>query len=256
MLEVINLSVEIDTAPPKRVLEGVNLSISPGEVCAIMGPNGSGKTSLLYAIMGHPKYRVIEGDIRLDGESILNLPPHLRSLRGLFMTFQAPIEIPGVRLSTLLIAAFNKKIGESDLMKVQNPKLLVEMRRLSSKLGLGREFLRRDVNVGFSGGERKKSELLQALILKPKYMILDEPDTGLDIDSVKNVASFISKSASEGVGVLLVTHYARILNYVTPSKVGILVKGKLVDFGGPELAELIEHEGYARYGVVEVDRSN
>jgi Fe-S cluster assembly ATP-binding protein len=249
MLEIIDVVVEVETNEgPRRVVNGVSLSVKPGEVHAVMGPNGSGKTSLLYAIAGHPSYRLVSGDIRLDGESIADLSPDKRSLKGIFLSFQNPREVPGVKLSTLILAMHNKRAGVQDLLKVQNPKLILEARRRAQRLGLGSEVLRRDVNVGFSGGERKRSEVLQAVLIKPRYMLLDEPDSGLDIDGVKAVASVISESAKNGSGVLLVTHYARILNFVKPDKVTIIVDGKVAATGGPELADLVEREGYARFG--------
>ncbi len=255
MLEVKNLTVGIKADKIKNVLYNVSLSVAPGEVHAIMGPNGSGKTSLLYSIMGHPRYVILNGKIFLDGEDITFLPPEEKSLRGLFISFQHPVEVEGVRLSTLLIAAKNKRAGESDLLKISDVRMIRDMRQLAARIGLKAEFLRRDVNVGFSGGERKRSELFQALYLKPKYMLLDEPDTGLDVDGVKVIAESISSAVSEGVGVLLVTHYARILNYVRPDRVSVIVNGRIVETGGPELAQLIDREGYSKYGVVEVDGS-
>jgi Fe-S cluster assembly ATP-binding protein len=251
MLEIKNLTVEVVGDPSKIVVKNLSLSVMEGQVHAIMGPNGSGKTSLLYAIMGHPNYRVVEGDILLDNKSIINLSPDERSLKGIFLTFQSPMEIPGVKLSTLLVAARNKRIGSDDLLKVEDARVLKDMRIFARDIGLGPEFLRREINYGFSGGEKKKSELLQALIINPRFMLLDEPDTGLDIDSIKNIARYIKESAEKGIGILLVTHYARILNYVVPDKVSIIVDGELVDSGGPELAHVIESEGYRRYGVIE-----
>ena len=251
MLEVKNLSVGVKANKIKSILYNVTLSVAPGEVHAIMGPNGSGKTSLLYGIMGHPRYVIQGGKVLLDGEDITYLSPEEKSLRGIFISFQYPVEVEGVRLSTLLIAAQNKRLGEKDLLKIGDARMIREMRHLASRIGLKPEFLRRDVNVGFSGGERKRSELLQALYLKPRFMLLDEPDTGLDVDSVKVIAEHISSAVDEGVGVLIVTHYARILNYVRPDKVSVIVNGRIVDSGGPELAEIIDKEGYKKYGVVE-----
>jgi Fe-S cluster assembly ATP-binding protein len=251
-LELKNLSVIIEGNEDRPVLEGISLSVEPGEIHAIMGPNGSGKSSLLYSIMGHPKYRVVEGDILLDGESLLDMSPDKRSLRGLFIGFQSPTDIYGIRLSTLVMAALNKRRGSKDLLKIEDAKFLRDMRGLIRDVGLGPEFLRREVNVGFSGGEKKKSEIFQALMMKPKYMLLDEPDTGLDVDSVKKMGSYIKGFSDSGIGILLVTHYVRILNYVRPDRISIMVRGRIVDSGGPELAQLIEEEGYKRYGVVKV----
>ncbi len=231
----------------KVVVDGVNLEVGKGEIVALMGPNGSGKSSLAYTIMGHPRYEVVSGDIVVDGESIVGLSPEERSLKGLFLGFQNPVEVEGVKLSNLIIASYNKRIGERDLLKTSNPRIIVEINKYASILGLRRELLYRDVNVGFSGGERKRSEMLQALILNPRYVILDEPDSGLDVDGVKVIANAIETLRSRNTGVLLITHYTRILRYVKPSRVYVMVNGRIVEKGGYELAEKIDREGYSVY---------
>jgi Fe-S cluster assembly ATP-binding protein len=242
-LEVVKLTVSIEG---RRILSGVTLKVDKGRVLAVMGPNGSGKTSLLYTIMGHPRYKVVDGDILLDGESIRELPPHERARRGVMLGFQNPVEVPGVKLSTLMLAAWNKLSGKSDLLKL-DPRFSSEVEKLREVVGLAREFLYREVNVGFSGGERKRSEVLQLLALKPRYVLLDEPDSGLDVDGVRTIARAVDMMRDEGRGILLVTHYARILEYVEPDEVVVLVGGRVVDRGGPELAMKVEREGYSAY---------
>ncbi len=245
-LEVKGLVAKVrDT--DKVVVNGVSLRVDRGEIVALMGPNGSGKSSLAYTLMGHPRYEVVSGDILLDGESIVGLPPEERSLRGLFLGFQNPVEVEGVKLSSLIVASYNKRVGERDLFKTSNPRVFIEMNKYASMLGLRSELLYRDVNVGFSGGERKRSEMLQALMLNPRYVILDEPDSGLDVDGVKVIANSIELLRSRGTGVLLITHYTRILRYVKPSRVYVMVNGRIVASGGYELAEKIDREGYGMY---------
>ncbi|MGC8969212.1 MAG: Fe-S cluster assembly ATPase SufC [Conexivisphaera sp.] len=247
MLEIDGISVDvIGDDQGRRVLEDVTLSVRPGEVHALMGPNGSGKSSLLYAIAGHPKYRLAAGRVSMDGEDISSLPPEDRSLRGLLLGFQNPVEVPGVRLSSLLLVSRNKRAGGGrNLLEVRDPKFISSMRDVARSLGLDPEFLNRDVNVGFSGGERKRAELLQAVLLRPRYLMLDEPDSGLDVDGVRTVAQAINDLASAGSGVLLVTHYTRILRYVVPNEVTLLIDGRVAGHGGPELADEVDRNGYA-----------
>ncbi len=242
-LEAEKLSVEVGG---KRILHGVSLKLERGEIVAVMGPNGSGKSTLLYTIMGRPGYEVVEGSIRADGEELTKMPPEERSLRGVMLAFQDPVPVPGVKLVSLVTAAWNKRQGRKDLSK-PDPRLSVELRRLAKELGLREELLFRDVNVGFSGGEKKRSELLQLLALKPRYALLDEPDSGLDVDGVKTVAGAAARLRDEGAGLLVVTHYARILRFLEPDRVYVLVNGRIVDEGGAELAHRIDREGYSRY---------
>ncbi len=241
-LEVVNLTAKVGD---KVVLKGVNLEVKYGEVHAIMGPNGSGKSSLAYVVMGRSIYEVLEGDILLDGESIKDLPTEERVLKGLFMAQQDPPQVPGVRLSSLIITFSNKKMGAKELTRPANPKILRQIYEVADKLSLPRELLQREINVGFSGGEKKRSELLQAILFDPKIVILDEPDSGLDIDGLRVVAEYIKSMRERGKGVMLITHYARLLNYVEPDKVTVLLDGRVAATGGPELAHLVEEKGYA-----------
>jgi Fe-S cluster assembly ATP-binding protein len=253
-LEVKNLHSSIDG---KQILKGLNLSISKGEVHAIMGPNGSGKSTLANAIMGHPKYNIDSGDILVKGESILNLSTDLRARKGLFLGFQYPTEIPGVGYSHFLRNAYNtlnKSLGEE-----QNREVFITVREFHEyvkknldAVGLDPSFLSRYLNEGFSGGEKKRSEVMQMLVLKPNIAILDEPDSGLDIDSVKSVAEAINKLIETGAGVLVITHYARILRYLKKlDHVHVVAKGKVIRSGGKELAEELEAKGYTWLGIEE-----
>ncbi|MDM7274787.1 MAG: Fe-S cluster assembly ATPase SufC [Thermoprotei archaeon] len=240
-LEVVDLTVKVRD---KLVLRKVSLKVDYGTIHAVMGPNGSGKSSLAYAIMGREGYEVVEGDIRLDGESILNLETHERALKGVYIGMQDPPVVPGVKLSTLIVAATNKRRGESELTKMSDPRLVKRMQLVSSSIGLNTELLHREVNVGFSGGERKRSEILQAIMLDPKIVILDEPDSGLDIDGIKKVADYISDLKAKGKAVMLITHYARLLQHVMPDVVTVLIDGEVVARGGSKLALLVEEKGY------------
>ncbi|QAV33303.1 Fe-S cluster assembly ATP-binding protein [Fervidobacterium changbaicum] len=225
----------------KIILKGVNLEIGRGEVHAIMGPNGSGKSTLANVIMGNPKYEVVSGDILFEGESILDLRTDERAQKGIMMTFQNPYEIEGVKLDQLLLIAYRKLHGE-DKTFFQLDK---EMKGLLNEVGLPTEFLERFVNLGFSGGERKKGEILQARFLKPKLLILDEIDSGLDVDALRIVAEQINKLRAEGTSLLIITHYARILNYIDVDKVHVYVDGKVALTGDKSLAYEVEKTGYA-----------
>ena len=240
-LKVQNLKVRVGG---KEILKGVNLELNYDEIHAVMGPNGSGKSTLAYTIMGREGYEIVEGDILFDGVSIKDLPPDERALRGLFLGFQEPPSIPGVRFSTFLIAVINKRMGAPDLTTLKDPKKLREIYNLLNEVGLKRSVLSRELNVGFSGGEKKRSEMLQALLLEPKVIILDEPDSGLDVDGVRKIAEIIKELKAKGKAILLITHYARLFNFVEPDKVTVLVDGKVAATGGPELAHMIEEKGY------------
>ncbi|HEX6281523.1 MAG TPA: Fe-S cluster assembly ATPase SufC [Nitrososphaera sp.] len=253
-LEVKDLHISIDG---KGILTGLNLSLNKGEVHAIMGPNGSGKSTLANAIMGHPKYSIESGDILVEGESILNLSTDLRARKGLFLGFQYPTEIPGVGYSHFLRNAYNtlnKSLGEE-----QNREVFITVREFHEyvkknldAVGLDPSFLSRYLNEGFSGGEKKRSEVMQMLALKPNIAILDEPDSGLDIDSVKSVAEAINKLIDTGAGVLVITHYARILRYLKKlDYVHVVARGKVIKSGGKELAEELEAKGYTWLGIEE-----
>ena len=241
VLEVVDLRVSVNG---KEILKGVSLKVSEGSVHAVMGPNGSGKSTLAYTIMGKPSYKVVGGDILLNGESILDLPPEERSLKGLFLAFQEPVSIPGVKIGTFIIAALNKRSGSSDLTRIRDPFILKKIYDSLERVGLSREYLTRELYVGFSGGEKKRGELFQALLLDPKVIILDEPDSGLDVDGVKMVAEMIKEFRSRGKAVLLITHYARIFNYIEPDQVTVLLNGRVAARGGIELVHRIEREGY------------
>jgi Fe-S cluster assembly ATP-binding protein len=251
-LEVKDLRVSIDG---KEILSGLNLNVDKGEVHAIMGPNGSGKSTLANAILGHPKYTVNSGDIAVKGESIIKLSTDLRARKGLFLGFQYPTEISGVGYSHFLRNAYNtlsKSLGEE-----QNREVFLTVREFHEYLnknldavGLDKSFLSRYLNEGFSGGEKKRSEVMQMLVLKPNIAILDEPDSGLDIDAVKSVAEAINKLIETGAGVIVITHYARILRYLKKlDYVHVVAKGKIIKSGGKELSEELETKGYGWLGL-------
>jgi len=251
-LEVKDLHVSIEG---KQILTGLNLSVEKGEVHAIMGPNGSGKSTLANAILGHPKYTVDSGDILVKGESILKLSTDLRARKGIFLGFQYPTEISGVGYSHFLRNAYNtlnKSLGEE-----QNREVFLTVREFHEyvkknlgAVGLDPSFLGRYLNEGFSGGEKKRSEVMQMLVLKPTIAILDEPDSGLDIDAVKAVAEAINKLMDTGAGIIVITHYARILRYLTKlDHVHVVAKGKVIKSGGKELSEELETKGYGWLGI-------
>jgi len=237
-LVVENLHVEVEG---KEVLKGVNLEVNRGEVNVLMGPNGSGKTTLSLALMGHPKYKITKGRILLEGEDITGLEPHERARKGIFLAFQNPIEISGVRLSTLLALEANRVFGSS----IKPEETLSVIRDVAKRVGLSESLLNRNVFEGFSGGEKKRTEIAQMLLLKPKIAILDEPDSGVDVDGLKIIADNISKLLQENnTGFLIITHYRRILEYVKSTKVHVMYKGKIVVSGGEELSAKIDREGY------------
>jgi len=225
----------------KEILKGLNLEIKQGEVNTIMGPNGSGKSTLAYTLMGHPKYKIEKGQIFIDGEDITENSPDERAKKGLFLSFQYPQEVSGVTMSNFLRTALNsitgKKISVMDFQKLLTEKL--------DLLKMDHAFGRRYLNEGFSGGEKKKAEILQLAVLEPKIAILDETDSGTDVDALKIISNGINVVAkSQNMGVLLITHYDRILQYIKTDKVHVLVDGKIVKTGGPELAQWVEKEGY------------
>ncbi len=244
-LEVIKLRVKVSG---REILKGITLDVDYGEIHAVMGPNGSGKTTLAYAIMGREGYDIVEGDIRLDGESIKNLSTDERALKGIFLAFQEPPAIQGVRFSTFLIAMINKKMRARDLTTLKDPSKLREVYKLLGEVGLNRSELTRELYVGFSGGEKKRAEMLQALLLNPKIVILDEPDSGLDVDGVRKVAEIIKRLKKEGKAIILITHYPRLFNYVEPDKITVLVDGSVVMRGDAKLANIIEEKGY--HGII------
>jgi Fe-S cluster assembly ATP-binding protein len=243
MLQISNLHA---TVADKPILNGVSLSVPAGEVHAIMGPNGSGKSTLAYVLAGRPGYEVTEGSASFDGQDLLAMEPHERAAQGLFLGFQYPVEIPGVSSLQFLRESLNsqrRSRGEPELSGGEFIKLAREQAAL---LGMDVEMLKRPVNVGFSGGEKKRAEMVQMGIMNPKFAVLDETDSGLDIDALKAVGAGINRiMRGPDKGVLLITHYQRLLDYVTPDKVHVLYRGQIVRSGGPELAHELEREGYA-----------
>jgi len=244
LLEVKNLHVEVDG---KKILNGLELSVGKGSVHAIMGPNGSGKSTLAHVLAGKKDYVVTQGEVLLDGDDILAMDPDARAARGLFLAFQYPLEIPGVATMTFLRTAINaqrKRRGEPEL---STPDFLKRVRQVAGKLGIDQEMLRRGVNVGFSGGEKKRNEILQMAVLEPRLCVLDETDSGLDIDALKVVAEGVNRLRAPERAFVVITHYQRLLNYIVPDVVHVLSKGRIVRTGGKELALELEASGYAQY---------
>ncbi|MDB5599994.1 MAG: Fe-S cluster assembly ATPase SufC [Xanthobacteraceae bacterium] len=244
LLEIKNLHAEIDG---KKILNGLDLTIERGKVHAIMGPNGSGKSTLAYVLAGKPDYTVTEGEILFDGESILDLAPDERAAKGMFLAFQYPLEIPGVATMNFLRTALNsqrKKRGEGEL---STPEFLKRVRETAAKLNINPDMLKRAVNVGFSGGEKKRNEVLQMALLEPRIAVLDETDSGLDIDALKIVADGVNRLRSPDRGFVVITHYQRLLDYIVPDVVHVLSKGRIVKTGGKELAHELEANGYAEF---------
>jgi Fe-S cluster assembly ATP-binding protein len=226
----------------QEILRGLSLEVEKGKVHAIMGPNGSGKSTLSKIIAGHPDYEVTSGDILVDGESILGLEPDERSRQGIFLAFQYPMEIPGVSNANFLRAARQARMPEGE--ELEATEFYAELYQEMDKLEIPRNFTSRSVNEGFSGGEKKRNEILQMAMLKPKYAILDETDSGLDIDALKIVSHGVNVLRGPNIGILLITHYQRLLNYIAPDVVHVLVGGRIVHTGGPELALELEEKGY------------
>jgi Fe-S cluster assembly ATP-binding protein len=248
LLEIQNLHVA--TEDGTEIVRGVDLAVDPNEVHAIMGPNGSGKSTLAYALMGHPGYEITEGDILLDGESILDLEADERAQRGLFLAFQYPHAVPGVTVASFLRSAVNairkaKAGGEDDPIKI--PEFRKRLDSALKELKVPKEIAGRYLNDGFSGGEKKRVEILQMALLEPRIAVLDETDSGLDIDALRIVAGGVRKLVGPEMGALVITHYQRILNYIQPDFVHVFVDGRIVAEGGPELAEQLEAEGYEAF---------
>jgi Fe-S cluster assembly ATP-binding protein len=245
MLEITNLSAR---AGDREILKGLSLTVPTGEVHAIMGPNGSGKSTLSYVLAGRPGYEVTGGEVLLDGENILDLDPEERAAKGLFLGFQYPVEIPGVPTTTFLRMALNsvrKARGEAELDAIQFLRLL---KQKTTQLGVTEEMLKRALNVGFSGGEKKRNEVLQMAILEPRMAILDETDSGLDIDALKIVAEGCNALRSPARSMLVITHYQRLLNHIVPDRIHVLAHGTIQRSGGKELALELEENGYAAFG--------
>jgi Fe-S cluster assembly ATP-binding protein len=238
VLELKNLRAGIDG---KEIVKGVSLTVKPGEVHAIMGPNGSGKSTLSYAIAGHPRYKVIGGKAQIDGKDILSMAPDVRAKHGLFLAFQYPSSVPGVTVRDFLRTAYNAVHKEKPLSV---PEFAALLKQKMSALGMDESFASRYLNDGFSGGEKKRCEILQLAVLQPKYAILDETDSGLDIDALKVVAEGVNSLGRVDMGVLIITHYQRILRYIKPGFVHVMIEGKIVASGGEELSHKLEEKGY------------
>ena len=244
-LEIHDLHVSVATeSGPKEILRGVDLTVRAGQIHAIMGPNGSGKSTLAYSIAGHPKYTVTRGTVTLDGENVLAMKVDVRARAGLFLAMQYPVEVPGVSVSNFLRTAKTAVDGQAPKLRTW----VKDVKTAMEELAIDPAFAERDLNTGFSGGEKKRHEILQLELLDPRLAILDETDSGLDIDALRVVANGVSRfHARGGKGVLLITHYTRILRYITPDFVHVFVDGRIAEEGGPDLAEKLEAEGYVSY---------
>jgi Fe-S cluster assembly ATP-binding protein len=247
VLEIKNLHVAVNG---QEIVRGVDLAVDTNQVHAIMGPNGSGKSTLAYALMGHPGYEVTEGEILIDGENVVDLEADERAQRGLFLAFQYPHAVPGVTVTSFLRSAVNairkaRNDGQEDPVKI--PEFRKDLMAAMETLRIPKEMAGRYLNEGFSGGEKKRVEILQMAVLKPRIAVLDETDSGLDIDALKIVAGGVRKLVGPDMGALVITHYQRILNYIKPDFVHVFVDGGIVAEGGPELAEKLEAEGYEAF---------
>ncbi|NUP46032.1 MAG: Fe-S cluster assembly ATPase SufC [Catenulispora sp.] len=246
-LEIKDLHVTVEGENgPREILRGVNLTVKQGETHAIMGPNGSGKSTLAYSIAGHPKYTITQGAVTLDGEDVLAMTVDERARAGMFLAMQYPVEIPGVTVSNFLRTAATAIRGEAPKLRTW----VKEVNEAMSNIQMDKAFAERNVNEGFSGGEKKRHEILQMELLKPRIAILDETDSGLDVDALKTVSEGVNRVRETGeVGTLLITHYTRILRYIKPDYVHVFSDGRIVESGGPELADKLESEGYQSYVV-------
>jgi Fe-S cluster assembly ATP-binding protein len=249
MLKINNLHNKVETqdGEEKAILKGLSLDVPAGEVHAIMGPNGSGKSTLSYVLTGRDGYDVTDGEMEFLGEELGELEPEERAAKGLYLSFQYPVEIPGVPTITFLKEALNAQRTARGEEEMPAPEFMKFIREQSKALGVSMDMLKRPVNVGFSGGEKKRMEILQALILQPKFLILDETDSGLDIDALKTVAEGVNTLRSEDRGMLVITHYQRLLDYIKPDVVHVMANGRIVKSGGPELAHELEAEGYDKF---------
>ncbi|MGL4729600.1 MAG: Fe-S cluster assembly ATPase SufC [Bosea sp. (in: a-proteobacteria)] len=246
MLEIKNLTVKI-ADEDKIILNGLSLKVAAGEVAAIMGPNGSGKSTLSYVVAGKEDYEVVDGEILLNGVNILEMEAHERAAAGLFLAFQYPLEIPGVATMTFLKAAMNAQRRARGEAELATPDFLKRVYAAADGLGIARDMLKRPLNVGFSGGEKKRMEILQMALLSPNFCILDETDSGLDIDALRIVADGVNKLRAKDRGFLVITHYQRLLDHIVPDTVHVMAKGRIVKTGGKELALELEANGYRDY---------
>lgn len=241
MIEIRNLYANTDG---KQILKGLSLSVNPGEIHAIMGPNGAGKSTLAKVLAGHPAYEVTEGEILFKGEDILSLEPDERAHRGIFMSFQYPVEIPGVSNVQFLKTALNSNRKAKGLVELNTEEFDKILQEKMSLMEIKQEFKERNLNEGFSGGEKKRNEILQMAILDPELAVLDETDSGLDIDAMRIVARGVNRFMKPSNGLILITHYQRLLDYIKPHFVHVMLDGKIVQSGGPELAQELEEKGY------------
>jgi len=241
MLQIKNLHARVED---KDILRGINLTVNAGEVHAIMGPNGSGKSTLSAVIAGNENYEVTEGAVYLDGEDLADLAPEERAHKGVFLSFQYPVEIPGVSVTNFMKTAINETRKANGLAEMPANEMLKVIREKSELLEIDRKFLSRSLNEGFSGGEKKRNEIFQMAMLEPKLAILDETDSGLDIDALRIVANGVNKLKSENNAIVVITHYQRLLDYIVPDFVHVLYNGKIVKSGGKELAYELEEKGY------------
>jgi Fe-S cluster assembly ATP-binding protein len=244
MIEIKNLTVAIED---KQILNGLNLTVNDGEVAAIMGPNGSGKSTLSYVIAGKEDYDVLDGEILLDGENILEMSPDERAASGVFLAFQYPLEIPGVGTMTFLKATLNAQRRARGEGELSTPDFIRRVNGAAEKLEINKDMLKRALNVGFSGGEKKRMEILQMALLEPKFCVLDETDSGLDIDALRIVSEGVNALRAKGRSFLVITHYQRLLNHIVPDVVHVMSQGRIVKSGGKELALELEASGYAEY---------
>ena len=245
MLEIKNLHATVGDNKP--ILKGLDLSVPAGEVHAIMGPNGSGKSTLSYVLTGRNGYEVTDGSIAYDGENVADMAPEERAAKGLFLSFQYPVEIPGVPTLTFMKEALNAQRRARGETEMSAPDLMKHVREKAKLLNISADMLKRPLNVGFSGGEKKRLEILQAAVLEPRFLILDETDSGLDIDALKVVSDGVNALRSPERGMLVITHYQRLLDHIAPDVVHVMSDGKIVASGGPELAKELEAEGYDKY---------
>ena len=244
MLEIKNLHVSIGD---RKILDGLTLTVHDGEVAAIMGPNGTGKSTLSYVVSGREGYDVTQGEVLLNGENILGLAPHERAAKGVFLAFQYPVEIPGVATMTFLKAALNSQRRARGEDELQTPDFMKRVNDAAARLGVVKDMLRRPLNCGFSGGEKKRMEILQMALLEPLLCILDETDSGLDIDALRVVSEGVNALRAKDRGFLVITHYQRLLDYIKPDTVHVMAKGRILRSGGPELALELESSGYKDY---------